>query len=421
MFCKDLPQYVYGTSPPPKTLPSAVCKICLTTNPELAKTKCKNHGQQTLKAVCNSGNVNFLLCPCAKHSPQQKWFRASHDPSLGFTNIEKMKSATLSTPIRANVNSTNINPCDRYQTSLNHCPLGQAACPAEIISVPLQDGTFVPLTIMYDSGSQHSIANAACHPLVLDIRRTAVPLEFATLNGCTSKVREVVSMKIGPLKSIEAIVVKRMEISSQYVPCPKEWKQYADNWAHLPRSNSLIGAQLLLGADKATWHPTVVYDNGMPVETQHARLMRSAISGQYLLFGHGGLPSKTRIDDYDIPFIDETSSDNEPLTTEAKQPHDPAVFHTMNLSLQNSGIPADADAVPDDEQELLQFLSELGADPVGIPSFGEIVLEPMLQDSDIDMGTLENELSHPEHGFPASSSSNDSSHHNDSQFFPTLP
>ena len=121
-----------------------------------------------------------------------------------------IKSATLgqySTSIRANANSTSIHPHNCYQTSVNHCPLGTAACPAEVISVPLQDRTFVPLTVMFDSGSQHSIANAACHSLVLDVWRTAVPLEFATLNGCTSKVCEVVNMKIGDYKSIEAIVV----------------------------------------------------------------------------------------------------------------------------------------------------------------------------------------------------------------------
>ena len=76
MFCKDLPQYVYGTSPPPRALSSAVCKICLTTNPELAKTKCKNHGPAILKAVCESGNMKefvIVIIGDTSYKSYNKW------------------------------------------------------------------------------------------------------------------------------------------------------------------------------------------------------------------------------------------------------------------------------------------------------------------------------------------------------------
>ena len=47
-----------------------------------------------------------------------------------------------------------------------------------------------------------------------------------------------------------------------------------------------LPAQILLGADCARIFPVnVVHPNGTPVQTKHCRLMRSVLTGRYLLFG----------------------------------------------------------------------------------------------------------------------------------------
>ena len=54
-----------------------------------------------------------------------------------------------------------------------------------------------------------------------------------------------------------------------------------------------VSAQILLGADQARFFPHEVRDNrGNLMQTEQARLMRSTITGSYIIFGFCGKHSK---------------------------------------------------------------------------------------------------------------------------------
>ena len=54
-----------------------------------------------------------------------------------------------------------------------------------------------------------------------------------------------------------------------------------------------VSAQILLGADQARFFPHKVRDNrGNLMQTEQARLMRSTITGNYIIFGSCGKHSK---------------------------------------------------------------------------------------------------------------------------------
>ena len=69
---------------------------------------------------------------------------------------------------------------------------------------------------------------------------------------------------------------------------PECFAQYDGNWAvqlgNYPSNQ--VPAQILIGVDYASIFPvSVLTSDGLPVQTKNCRLMKSVLSGRYLMFG----------------------------------------------------------------------------------------------------------------------------------------
>ena len=69
-------------------------------------------------------------------------------------------------------------------------------------------------------------------------------------------------------------------------------------------------AQILLGADLSTLFPyDVMNEDNLPVQTAHARLNKSWITGKYLTVGHNGATAQANITQLD-KHLDEEQNDS---------------------------------------------------------------------------------------------------------------
>ena len=84
--------------------------------------------------------------------------------------------------------------------------------------------------------------------------------------------------------SLEAIVIPNLELQLQKQESPDVWKYLEGNWAN--QDTYGVSAQILLGADHTIYFPHDVRTKSRDLlQTKQARLMQSAITGNYLIFG----------------------------------------------------------------------------------------------------------------------------------------
>ena len=107
-----------------------------------------------------------------------------------------------------------------------------------------------------------------------------------TLNGTTSKVRQLVSLTLGPI-SIEAILIPELDLTTAPYEVPTEWKVYKRNWANqLIDQASMPKAMVLMATDCASYFPHDILDsNSKPTIHKQAKLVKSMITNKYLRFG----------------------------------------------------------------------------------------------------------------------------------------
>ena len=128
---------------------------------------------------------------------------------------------------------------------------------------------------------------------------------------------------------------------------------------------------------------------------------KSIISGQFLVFGHGGMPSQAHINDDGGPlledFLESDDPDNHETNSFGPQHVVTNVQHFIN---DDSNSDAQDMGLENNESEFLYFLSELESDPIDIPSPGEIVLEPLVDsvESDADIEDDSIDIIHIEGG-----------------------
>ena len=105
--------------------------------------------------------------------------------------------------------------------------------------------------------------------------------------GSSSLNRQIVVVKLGQDLQIEAILVNDLNVFSYNMNLPKEWDKFRADWCDPISDNHNIDAQLLVGSDKAIYHPRDALDKeGRLIETSSARLKVSVLSGKFLAHGH---------------------------------------------------------------------------------------------------------------------------------------
>ena len=106
---------------------------------------------------------------------------------------------------------------------------------------------------------------------------------------------------------MEGVLVPELSLHTAEIQRPRCLAKYDGQWAvQLGRHHGQIPVQVLVGTDCSRVFPvSVVHSDQTPVQTKDARLMRSMLTGRYLLFG------SAKIDDelfyQSFPEIDESA------------------------------------------------------------------------------------------------------------------
>ena len=171
--------------------------------------------------------------------------------------------------------------------SVNGTEIGRAAVPSELVRVTYM-GRSLFVQILYDEGSQITLVNRFCEPLIMDTRKTEKAVRISGIVGESFEVRKILRLYLRDHIQVEGILVPFSGINPMTVKRPLCLKEYDNEWA-LPLDQHFSGnviAQILLGTDCAQYLPVAVTTaEGFPIQTSKARLKRSLITGKYLLFG----------------------------------------------------------------------------------------------------------------------------------------
>ena len=137
-----------------------------------------------------------MLCPsCPRHEVAQSWWRQYHNAQLGFVNYKQIVSDLTFDTVRSSINMVQVhevaagvshtwegkvNKSSQSAAQIfvndasppvqtNDIPVGGSTIPSELVKVRYKDcDTFIQ--VFYDKGSQLSLVNKFCSPLVINSR-----------------------------------------------------------------------------------------------------------------------------------------------------------------------------------------------------------------------------------------------------------
>ena len=259
-----------------------------------------------------------MCTDCTHHVAALQYLSSHHDPKIGFKNFSLMKQlfgedqynaicATVSISVNhaaadsETQNSASV-PNDIVQIwqassqqrsyiqpymAVNDTEIGKTAVPGELVKVTYL-GRSVYVQIMYDEGSQITLVNPYCEPLIMNTRYTEKAVKLSGIGGESFEVRKILKLYLRHNIQIEGILVPSLPFNPTTVKRPICLKDYDKHWA-LPFDQHFSGqivAKILMGTDCTQFLPvTVTTPEGIPIQTSKARLKRSLITGKYLLFG----------------------------------------------------------------------------------------------------------------------------------------
>ena len=277
------------------------------------------------KAICPESKINKLLCsqPGCDHGDLQEWFRKFFNKEQGTKNyvLYGKQTKTKGNQISSNAIRLSVN---KIEMQINEANIGETACMSEVISVKLNDNTFQKVKIYYDSQSQHTMCNPACHKLVLEQWNTNNPLQICTIFGTSSKKRTICQLKLSEKLSIQSIMIESLQVDSYRMTIPSQWIQmYADEWCNeINDTHESIDATILIGTDLPLLFPMNVLNTAnLPIQTTSALLMKSRISQKYMTFGYNTQNITHNITSM-ITGIEEGGEEGGEDEGEEVQPHD---------------------------------------------------------------------------------------------------
>ena len=259
-----------------------------------------------------------MLCDmCPQHGPGHSWWKEHHNPQLGFKNYTQLISDLSFDVVKAFVRLTDVSESEEtgytynsnyqdgltYSTNLNEVrvyhqstyqtvrvngvPIGRTSIPSELIKVRFNNRDHF-IQVFYDQGSQISLVNPFCTPLVISSMKSGKPIRIGTIKDETSEIRHIQKIFLGKDWQVEGVLYPKLEMKTQVIKRPDCFSKYDGNWAvqlgHY--SGNQIPAQILIGVDCARIFPvSVLTSTGSPVQTKNCRLVKSVLSGRYLMFG----------------------------------------------------------------------------------------------------------------------------------------
>ena len=137
--------------------------------------------------------------------------------------------------------------------------------------------------IIYYTGSEFSFCNQDTKPLATNTKKERRNLAISTINNVQNGLMQLCKLRLKNDQNIETIMLPRMKLQLQPQNIPSQWQNLEGEWAN--QDTEGVTAQILLGANQATSFPQVVRDTpGALLQVNQARLLRSEITGKYIIF-----------------------------------------------------------------------------------------------------------------------------------------
>ena len=148
--------------------------------------------------------------------------------------------------------------------------------------------------IIYDTGSEALSCNQDTKPIVTNTKKERKKLAISTINNVQNGLMQLCKLKLKNNQNIEAIMLPRMKLQLQPQNIPNQWQDLEGEWAN--QDTYGVTAQILLGANQATSFPQAVRDTTEALlQVNQARLMRSEITGKYIIFRHSNPSTSTEV------------------------------------------------------------------------------------------------------------------------------
>ena len=199
-----------------------------------------------------------MCTDCSHHLPTLDYLSNHHKPSIGFQNFTLMKQcfgdyayramcATVSISVS---NSSNAAADDEIQNlasdstdsvqiwqasshqmsiqpymSVNGIEIGKAAVPGELVRVTYL-GRSVFVQILYDEGSQITLVNCFCEPLIMNTRKTEKAVRISGIVGESFEIQKILKLYLRENIQVEGILVPSLPINPTTVKRPLCLKNY---------------------------------------------------------------------------------------------------------------------------------------------------------------------------------------------------
>ena len=182
----------------------------------------------------------------------QEWWKTRHDPKFGFRNYSQIIRDLTLEQVKTFVNVVSAHdmlsdsidglvcsPVDKVQVYnssvsqqivVNGKPIGTTTIPTELVKVTY-DGRECFIQIFYDEGSQISLCNRYCAPLVFYSRKSEKPIRIGSVNGETNEIRPIESVYLGTEHQMEGVLVPNLALNTATIMRPNCLSQYDNMWA----------------------------------------------------------------------------------------------------------------------------------------------------------------------------------------------
>ena len=170
--------------------------------------------------------------------------------------------------------------------------------------------------------------------MVTNKRLSEFPIELTTVTGVSVSPRQIATIKLADTQQIKVILVTDLSVDTYNMPLLKEWLGFKSHWCEQITQNSNVDAQILLGSDQAKLHPLDALDeSGLPIESAHARLKKSVLTGKFIAHGHNPQRPKVSLNDqskHELTTINIITVDDQPhdvddqpcvIKSDLAQPH----------------------------------------------------------------------------------------------------
>ena len=113
---------------------------------------------------------------------------------------------------------------------------------------------------------------------------------IGTINSVQKEPLQLCKLKLENGQDIQTIILPNMEWKLQPQDIPEQWRSLKGKWAN--QNTQGVSAHILLGANHVTKFPQAVKDaSGTLFQANQARLLKSEITGKYIMFGCSNQPS----------------------------------------------------------------------------------------------------------------------------------